>query len=154
MSPEEHAKLIASEVGKECMTIGATPRTAALETVDRLLQAGLLRTVTQPPARALARRDGPATSKLAAQMVAPKVGTRKSNVLAELRRASPEFISGDRLSTPHIGGAQGLKRLRELRADGWPVETRPPPDGDGTWLYRLRPEPGQPDPYVGQGRLL
>jgi hypothetical protein len=37
---------------------------------------------------------------------------------------------------PAVGGSEGLRRLRELRADGWWVEKRRATKG--VWEYRLR----------------
>jgi hypothetical protein len=93
--------------------------------------------VTQPKAKAMARRDGPRSSQVAAALAAPKAGTRKAKVLAVLQSAAGQWVPGEQLANPQVGGSEGLKRLRELRADGWLIEEKPPPGGDGMWWYRM-----------------
>lgn len=65
----------------------------------------------------------------------------------ELRVATPKgWVDGWALCHPGIGGSEGLRRLRELRADGYTIEMRrhPSPDRQGTRQYRLVPDPSRP----------
>ena len=34
------------------------------------------------------------------------------------------WIAGFQIACPEVGGSEGLKRLRELRTDGWPIIKR------------------------------
>jgi hypothetical protein len=64
--------------------------------------------------------------------------TRRGQVLHRLRLAKGEWVSGVELATAEVGGSEGLKRLRELRAMGYPIEERPHPDaGRSSWQYRI-----------------
>ena len=47
---------------------------------------------------------------------------RKARVLALLKAHQGRWIKGSAICHPDIGGSEGLRRLRELRADGWPIE--------------------------------
>jgi len=50
------------------------------------------------------------------------------------------WVTGPELANAEIGGSEGLRRLRELRADGWPIEDRAHPDSTrDVRQYRLRP---------------
>lgn len=63
--------------------------------------------------------------------------TRKDLVLQYLK-AHPGWVNGPELASPAVGGSEGLKRLRELRADGYPIERRRHPDKNrAVWQYRL-----------------
>lgn len=66
---------------------------------------------------------------------------RKEQVLNRLVSAEPgEWIDGTDLATEVVGGSEGLKRLRELRAQGIPIEERPHPSPNRSiWQYRLKP---------------
>ena len=70
----------------------------------------------------LARRSDPVTSHVGAAIIEPKRSTRKGQVLAALRSGS--WVPGYELCTNECGGSEGLRRLRELRAEGWLIETR------------------------------
>jgi hypothetical protein len=70
----------------------------------------------------LVRKSDPVTSHIGAGIIEPKRSTRKGQVLAVLRAS--DWVSGHDLCTHECGGSEGLRRLRELRAEGWPVETR------------------------------
>lgn len=50
--------------------------------------------------------------------------TRKDRVLKTLEDASPEWVDGHVLCHPKIGGSEGLRRVRELRAAGHNIEMR------------------------------
>ncbi len=86
----------------------------------------------------IGRNSDPWTSKLAAERIEPKRETRKAKVLALLRAANGDWVDGHDIASPGVGGSEGLRRLRELRADnGWPIERRPHPQHDTSWQYRL-----------------
>lgn len=88
--------------------------------------------------RPIVRTDDPANSHVAAERIHPKRGSRKSLVLEALRSAGGDgWVDGTALETPEVGGSQGTRRLRELRADGWAIEARPHPTSDTAWQYRL-----------------
>lgn len=55
-----------------------------------------------------------------------------------LRRNANSWVDGPDLANERVGGSEGLKRLRELRADGHRIQQRrhPNPDRD-IWQYRL-----------------
>jgi len=54
--------------------------------------------------------------------------TRKDQVLNYLTERIGEWVDGPDISNPEIGGSEGLKRFRELRAEGHLVQTRRHPD--------------------------
>lgn len=62
--------------------------------------------------------------------------TRKEKVLKVLEANSGTWIDGHVLCHPEIGGSEGLRRLRELRADGHIIEMRKKP-GAATRQYRI-----------------
>lgn len=67
--------------------------------------------------------------------------TRKEKVLDALTDA-PGFgwVDGYELCHPSIGGSEGLRRLRELRAEGHRIEKRLKPnrpEGSTVYQYRL-----------------
>ena len=67
--------------------------------------------------------------------------TRKQRVLEALRNG--DWMDGYSLCHPAIGGSEGLRRLRELRADGHRIEKRLKPDrpeGSTVYQYRLAPQ--------------
>jgi hypothetical protein len=67
--------------------------------------------------------------------------TRAQQVLRRLREADGEWVDGSELATAEVGGSEGLKRLRELRAAGEPIEERRHPDPRrAVWQYRLSPQ--------------
>lgn len=88
----------------------------------------------------LASEHDPENSQIAAERITPEVGTRKAQVLEALKRADGGWVDGVELETDEIGGAQGTRRLRELRQDGWDIEARPHPESRTAWQYRLRQE--------------
>lgn len=64
--------------------------------------------------------------------------TRAHQVLTRLRAAQGAWVEGTELANERVGGSEGLKRLRELRAAGYQIEERHHPEPDRTvWLYRL-----------------
>jgi hypothetical protein len=64
--------------------------------------------------------------------------TRQEQVLARLTQANGEWVDGTELANERVGGSEGLKRLRELRQAGAPIEERAHPDPDRSiWQYRL-----------------
>lgn len=69
-----------------------------------------------------------------------RTATRKELVLRALRassgmRDSMGWVPGHYLTSPLIGGSEGLRRLRELRADGYRIEMRRGPLA--TRFYRI-----------------
>lgn len=62
--------------------------------------------------------------------------TRKEQVLAVLRSRAGEWIDGSDLANEEVGGSEGLKRLRELKLDGWMIQMRRKPKSD-QFQYRL-----------------
>jgi hypothetical protein len=73
--------------------------------------------------------------------------TRTEQVLDTLRAAldGDGWVDGPDLANERVGGSEGLKRLREQRADGFVIDKRRHPDKTRSiWQYRLTSEPGQP----------
>lgn len=54
--------------------------------------------------------------------------TRKDQVLSYLADRIGEWVDGPEISNKEVGGSEGLKRFRELRAEGHLVQTRRHPD--------------------------
>lgn len=73
--------------------------------------------------------------------------TRKEKVLALLRASAGEWIPGTAICHPEVGGSEGLRRVRELRADGHIIEHRRR-QGRDSFEYRLLL--GDPGPYGTQ----
>lgn len=64
--------------------------------------------------------------------------SRKEQILRFLLKNKNEWVDGTRLTTAEVGGSEGLRRLRELRSDGYLIEQRRHPDpGRDIWQYRL-----------------
>lgn len=53
--------------------------------------------------------------------------TRKESVHKYLKK-NRRYIPGSEINTPEVGGKDGLRRLRELRADGINIVTRRNPE--------------------------
>lgn len=85
----------------------------------------------------VARNDDPWTSHVAAERIEPKRETRRWKVLMRLREARGCWVPGSDIAAPDVGGSEGLRRLRELRVGGWPIERRPAPSSSTAWEYRL-----------------
>lgn len=72
-----------------------------------------------------------------------RLETRKQRVLRALRaarnwdRAADGWVDGPYLCSPLIGGSEGLRRLRELRADGYVIEMRRSVNGVASRFYRI-----------------
>ena len=77
-----------------------------------------------PPAKALARRTDPVTSREGAELIHPKRGTRRWQVLEYLLSRQGRWVPSYEMCTVSVGGSEGLRRLRELRTTGWPIETK------------------------------
>lgn len=58
--------------------------------------------------------------------------TRKQAVYTFMKR-NRKYISGRIIN--EVGGKDGLRRLRELRAEGVPITSRK--NKDGSWEYKL-----------------
>jgi hypothetical protein len=68
--------------------------------------------------------------------------TRKEQVFDYLRARENTWIDGPELANEKVGGSEGLRRLREARAEldeaGFRIEKRMHPDADrDIWQYRL-----------------
>jgi hypothetical protein len=64
--------------------------------------------------------------------------TRREQVLTRLRASFGDWVDGPELANAKVGGSEGLKRLRELRAEGHVIEMRRHPSIDrAIWQYRL-----------------
>ena len=79
--------------------------------------------------------------------------TRKEQVLARLRRNPGEWVDGTELANEEVGGSEGLRRLRELVAEGENIEMRSHPNpARDVKQYRLTAPPprgpGAPSPRV------
>lgn len=85
----------------------------------------------------LARRDDPESSQIGARAIEPVRGGRKELVLARLRQSGGDWVNGNDLIVPEVGGTEGLRRLRELVKDGWAIKKRPNPLSATAWQYRL-----------------
>ncbi len=63
--------------------------------------------------------------------------TSKERVLERLQAAG-DWVNGPELANEVVGGSEGLRRLRELRAAGYQIEERRHPDPRrSVWQYRL-----------------
>lgn len=78
----------------------------------------------------------------------PAPDTRKGLVLALLEQR--EWVTAADINTAAVGGSSGDRRLRELRADGWPIERETVP-GSSMHRYRLVPELGQLELFTTGG---
>lgn len=83
--------------------------------------------------------NDPPSSYEAAERAMPKLGTRRREVLDALLwpRDGDGWVDGTELATSRCGGSEGLRRVRELQRQGWPVERRPDPDSATSWQYRI-----------------
>lgn len=64
--------------------------------------------------------------------------TRKAQVLEFLQANKNEWVDGPELANERVGGSEGLRRLRELIEDGYPIESRRHPRAErDIWQYRL-----------------
>jgi len=74
---------------------------------------------------------------------------QRSRVLQLLIAVGGRGATTADISSPATGGHEGPRRVRELRALGYPIRCRPL--DNGWWLYWLR-QPGEPWP--GQMELF
>lgn len=64
--------------------------------------------------------------------------TRRQQILQTLIEARGEWLDGPVLATERVGGSEGLRRLRELVAEGYQIEKRHHPNADrDIWQYRI-----------------
>ncbi|MDB5280837.1 MAG: hypothetical protein JWR61_5792 [Ferruginibacter sp.] len=68
-------------------------------------------------------------------MVKSPKPTRKQLVLSYLKK-NRKYVPGYELTRPEVGGTEGLRRLRELRADGINIISRRNPDS-GDYEYKI-----------------
>jgi len=54
--------------------------------------------------------------------------TRKQKVLELLQKYRNQWVDGPEIQHPAVGGSEGTRRLRELRAEGYNIEKRHHPD--------------------------
>lgn len=67
--------------------------------------------------------------------------TRRERVLRYLQQHPGVWINAPMLASPDVGGSEGLRRIRELRQDGVPIEMRRHPDRRrAVRQYRLKAE--------------
>lgn len=62
--------------------------------------------------------------------------TRKDKVLTYLKK-NRRYVAGYELTTATVGGTEGLRRLRELRADGVNIVSRKNPE-TGNYEYKIK----------------
>lgn len=68
--------------------------------------------------------------------------TRKQQVLEYLMARKGEWVDGPEIATEEVGGSEGLKRLRELRAEGYVIFNRKHPDpARDIWQYQYVEKP-------------
>jgi hypothetical protein len=91
----------------------------------------------EPP---IVRTDDRSSSHEAAARIQPTRGSKREKVLALLQRNGRAWTLGSELTTPDVGGSEGMRRLRELRQMGWDYESQPLPGGRTSWKYRLKGE--------------
>jgi hypothetical protein len=62
--------------------------------------------------------------------------TRKERVYSYLK-SQRKYVPGYELTKPEIGGTEGLRRLRELRAEGIDIISRKNPE-TGSYEYKIK----------------
>lgn len=82
-----------------------------------------------------ARTNGPINSIDAAVAYEPVRNTRKTIVANYLLDHIGEWIDAETFN--EIGGRAGDRRMRELRQDGWQIETRLSPSQFRAYQHRL-----------------
>lgn len=60
--------------------------------------------------------------------------TRKEAVFSTMK--THRWVPGYALTLPEVGGSEGLRRLRELRAEGYPIKQRKMKDSQA-FEYRM-----------------
>lgn len=68
----------------------------------------------------------------------PDPDSAKGRVLSYLRERLDQWVDAPELTEESVGGFAGTRRMRELRDEGWPIETRPSPTAPHLWQHRLR----------------
>lgn len=64
--------------------------------------------------------------------------TRKEQVLEYLKARLGSWVDTTEIANEVVGGSEGTKRLRELKAEGWMIQMRSHPDkGVDQYQYRL-----------------
>lgn len=61
---------------------------------------------------------------------------RVFDLLWDRRKLDDPWVVGHEICHPSVGGSEGLRRLRELRADGYEIVKRKRAKG-AEWEYRL-----------------
>ena len=85
--------------------------------------------------------DPSSRSRKALARVAPTLKTRRERVLDCLQRGKDQWIPGEVLRSPAVGGSEALRRVRELTAAGWPIARQPAEGKRTTWVYKLTSAP-------------
>ena len=120
------------------------PGTRASQTKSKRAQ---IISSTQPRRTPRPVTVGSPTSEEAWRRYEPKADTAKGRVLGYLRERMDQWVDAPVLTSDDVGGFAGTRRLRELREDGWLIETRPKPGGTNTWQHRLV-SPGWVEPEM------
>ena len=71
--------------------------------------------------------------------------SRKQRVydfLAQAKRSGNDWVDGSMISSENVGGKEGLRRLRELRAEGYQIQMRRNGRSAQYRLTRLKPVKG------------
>jgi len=66
------------------------------------------------------------------QMDRPRLATAKTKVARLMQDQRWHSAAAIR----RVGGSEGLRRMRELRKDGWKIIKRRPAEDSGSWEYR------------------
>lgn len=88
-----------------------------------------------------AHANGPRSSISAALMYEPTRDTRKTIVANYLLDHQGEWIDASTFND--IAGRAGDRRMRELRQDGWNIDTRVSPLGGRVYQHRLVKAPAK-----------
>jgi len=102
----------------------------------KVINSATSETRTGPPT-GLVRNSDPKNSYEAIASYEEFRGTAKERVLGYLAERMGEWVDAPDLTAPGIGGFAGTRRLRELRDDGYLIETRRKPGEGNTWQHRL-----------------
>lgn len=92
-------------------------------------------------------------SREALDFVAPTLKTRRARVLDCLERGRDQWIPGEVLRSPAVGGSEALRRVRELTAAGHPIARKPIGGKRTSWMYKLVTNAPTPEPDSSQPEL-
>lgn len=88
-----------------------------------------------------ARKTGPINSRVAATKYEPNRVSRKAAVAVFLLNNEGEWFDAQTFND--VGGRAGDRRMRELRQDGWKIETRQKPGASNVYQHRLAKAPAK-----------